>query len=348
MIAVSQDALGLQGARVSGGGLVGASGNCGGGPTAGGSDTTNVWARYLSGGRFALAFVNVGNATARITCDAACWATALALTPRRVATKHTGAATANFSSTMCWGASDLWITSAATVEKAGAIARSVGGGGGVTLLLLTPLPHSTACAGALPSHRRHLRSPGRSRTDRGRSSVWRRASPARRRSCGRSRTACPHLPSTRRPSAFTQLGITPAGKHAETCAEIQSCSTGPAAMVNAKFGCKALPKTAAACKKDPCLCNGAWALVSNATVAGAGTAIAIQTPMDKSCLSRGPFTSVVASACDGSSRQQWTFVADGAHKGGWRLTLAAAAAAAVEDLVAEGGRLCLDNEAPSS
>ena len=149
------------------------------------------------------------------------------------------------------------------------------------------------------------------------------------------------------PSAFTQLGITPAGKHADTCAEIQSCSTGPAAMVNAKFGCKALPKTAAACKKDPCLCNGAWALVSNATVAGAGTAIAIQTPMDKSCLSRGPFTSVVASACDGSSRQQWTFVADGAHKGGWRLTLAAAAAA-VEDLVAEGGRLCLDNEAPSS
>ena len=36
------------------------------------SDTTNVWARKLSGGRYALVFLNTGSSIATITCDSAC------------------------------------------------------------------------------------------------------------------------------------------------------------------------------------------------------------------------------------------------------------------------------------
>jgi alpha-galactosidase len=63
VIAVDQDALGKQGARISGGDMHGPSG-----------DTKNVWARQLSDGTWAAVFVNNANVTADVVCDTKCFA----------------------------------------------------------------------------------------------------------------------------------------------------------------------------------------------------------------------------------------------------------------------------------
>jgi len=66
VIAVDQDALGLQGTRVLGGDLQPSSTNT--------ANTTNVWLRRLTGGRWALVLLNVGPTAATVVCDAACLA----------------------------------------------------------------------------------------------------------------------------------------------------------------------------------------------------------------------------------------------------------------------------------
>ena len=129
VIRVSQDIHGVQGVRVSGGGLAGASGNCGGGPTATGNATTNVWARPVKGGKVAVILVNTGKSEATVSCDAACFAGF----PTRLDVDQ---ATAN--ATTCWAVRDLWERTDDGLVASGHLARSVPGAGASVLLLLTP------------------------------------------------------------------------------------------------------------------------------------------------------------------------------------------------------------------
>ena len=329
VIAVNQDVLGRQGARVAGGGLVGASGNCGGGPTAGGTNTTNVWARYLSGGRFALAFLNAGADATTITCDAACWGNVLKLAPP--------AAAAVPNTATCWAARDLW-SGTSSVLKAGAMQRTVGGGGNVTLLLLTPDGHTTCdtqrpVAPSLPA----LPGPPAYRPG---SRFGLAPCVAGRASQQWALSAGVSPPSVVAPSAGAFGAAAPLTNIYSTtttkCVEIEACATGPGAGVNAQFFCKPLP-TKEACAVQGSCCNGAWALHANGT---------LTTLMDGACLTLGSFASVVASPCDGSAGQQWSFTAptaaalreSGAAQKTWSIVQAAAGG--------DQNSMCIDNLAP--
>jgi len=75
VIAVDQDKLGKQGRRLLGGNL-----------TAGGNASTNVWARELTGGRWAFVFLNAGSTATTVRCDAVCLGPT-ALTGRRISVR---------------------------------------------------------------------------------------------------------------------------------------------------------------------------------------------------------------------------------------------------------------------
>eukprot|EP01065_Artemidia_motanka_P037879 TRINITY_DN46782_c0_g1_i1.p1 TRINITY_DN46782_c0_g1~~TRINITY_DN46782_c0_g1_i1.p1 ORF type:complete len:417 (+),score=88.14 TRINITY_DN46782_c0_g1_i1:63-1253(+) len=108
VIAVNQDPLGKQGSRLHGGPLA--------------SGATNVWARPLSGGRFAMVLINTGAAAADVTCDAACFAQIGVKPGNHVAAK------------------DLWHTGHAVPDITNASFTAVGLApqGGHMMLLLTP------------------------------------------------------------------------------------------------------------------------------------------------------------------------------------------------------------------
>ena len=138
VITVNQDRLGIQGVRVSGAGLAHAGGNCGGGPTAAGTDVINVWARPLSGGRIAVALLNVGADDATISCDAGCFSAIGSLT---------GVAGAAPDGT-CYTIKNLWAAKDEGDVLAGHLARTVPGNNGtVVLLLLTPRSGAANAAG---------------------------------------------------------------------------------------------------------------------------------------------------------------------------------------------------------
>ena len=81
---------------------------------------TNVWGRKLSGGAFALGFVNNGGANATVACDAACFAA-------------TGVTAGRFTVRDLWAHADV-----GTVQPPYAFSASVPGGGFANAYKLTP------------------------------------------------------------------------------------------------------------------------------------------------------------------------------------------------------------------
>jgi alpha-galactosidase len=65
LVAINQDPLGSPAKRIVGGDLSF--------PCKTACNSTNVWGRQLSGGKFALGFVNNAGSAAKITCDGSCF-----------------------------------------------------------------------------------------------------------------------------------------------------------------------------------------------------------------------------------------------------------------------------------
>lgn len=110
VIAISQDSLGLQGIRIAGENL-----------SSSASESTNVWARKLSDGDVAVAFLNTGTTAANVSCDAACFG------------KAGIAANASYSVVDVWTAEQLPDLSGATFTS-----LSLPATGGHQLIRLSP------------------------------------------------------------------------------------------------------------------------------------------------------------------------------------------------------------------
>jgi hypothetical protein len=277
VIAVSQNPLGVQGTRVAGGGLgtptAKAGGNCGGGPTASGTNATNVWSRPLGKGAFAVILVNIGASDSIVSCDAGCFGAMNAHAEfherkaRRRQDRHSdkqqrGGETTTLKAPVCYTVRNLWSHHDEGYVLSGHLARKVtagaDGGGNAILLVLTPVTEASSCPSpVVPPSLPEIPGPP----------PYRPPPEFAVRQCDTSRVSQHWTLSAGVTPGDSKTTNVKSADGKNGCWEITACSSAEGAEVGTRYGCKPLPK-AGACGNNTC-CNGAWAFNRNGTISSA-------------------------------------------------------------------------------